>query len=143
MIRYLIDSSALWRILREPGVREGWSEVVTSGAVGSCPAQRAEFLRSARSGEDFLEMTEMFADLYPDVGVPKTLWRWVDSAQHRLASAGLHRGPSVIDLAVAGTAAAHGYVVLHDDADMVTLGRHLEDVRECRVRDLPASPPEG
>ena len=29
-----------------------------------------------------------FRDLYPDVPVPKSVWRWIDSAQHRLVGVG-------------------------------------------------------
>lgn len=134
MIRYLLDSSALWRILRDPSVAATWSEAITAGAVGSCPVQRAEFRRSARSRDEYDEMSEMFADLYPDVGAPKSMWPWVESAQYRLVRAGAHRGPSPVDLAVAGTAAVQGLVVLHDDGDIETMGRYLDDLDERRVR---------
>jgi len=40
VIRYLADSSALWRLLRDPGVRAGWSDVISDHAVGSCQPQR-------------------------------------------------------------------------------------------------------
>jgi predicted nucleic acid-binding protein len=137
VIRYLVDSSALWRILREAPVRDAWSDAVTAGAVGSCAVQRTEFRRSARSLDDYERMTEMFADLYPDVGMPTSLWRWMESSQHRLVRAGVHRGPSPTDLAIAGVAASRRLVVLHDDTDMATMGRHLDDVRERPVRHLP------
>ena len=78
VIRYLIDSSALWRILRDEKVRQGWSDVVTAGAVASCDPQRVEFIRSARDIDEYEEMHEMFTSLYPNVAVPKTAWRWID-----------------------------------------------------------------
>lgn len=34
-------------------------------------------------------------------------------------------------------AACHGLTVLHDDNDFVTAGRHLTDVSERRVSDIP------
>ena len=78
-------------------------------------------------------MDRMFADVYPDVPVPKTVWRWVESAQHRLAGVGAVRALSVVDLLICGTAALSGLVVLHDDADYELAQRHLPDVRSQRI----------
>jgi predicted nucleic acid-binding protein len=78
-------------------------------------------------------MNQMFRDVYPDVPVPKSVWRWLDSAQHQLAGAGAIRALSVVDLLICGTAAARGLVVLHDDADYELAERHLRDVRARRV----------
>jgi hypothetical protein len=63
---WLLDSSALWRVLREAELRAAWTDVVSAGAVGSCHPQRVEFRRSARTIDEFEQMTEMFAALYPD-----------------------------------------------------------------------------
>ncbi|MPY82911.1 MAG: VapC toxin family PIN domain ribonuclease [Actinophytocola sp.] len=137
MIRYLIDSSGLWRVLRDDEVRAAWADVLAGRVVGSCHPQRAEFRRSARDRDEYDDMTEMFAALYPDVPVPKTVWSWVDAAQHRLVRAGVHRAFSLVDLLVCATAAIRGLVVLHDDNDFATAARHLADVAARRVYDLP------
>ena len=78
-------------------------------------------------------MNQMFRNVYPDVPVPKSVWRWIDSAQHRLVGAGAVRALSVVDLLVCGTAAAKGLIVLHDDADYELAARHLPDVNAWRV----------
>ena len=78
-------------------------------------------------------MNQMFRDVYPDVPVAKSVWRWIDSAQHRLALTGAVRALSVVDLLVCGTAAVNGLVVLHDDADYELAARHLPDVDARRV----------
>lgn len=83
-------------------------------------------------------MNQMFRDVYPDVAVPKSIWRWIESAQHRLAGAGAVRALSVVDLLVCGTAAARGLVVLHDDSDYELAARHLPDVTTRKV--LNANP---
>jgi predicted nucleic acid-binding protein len=140
VIRYLIDSSALWRILRGDKVRESWSDVVTAGAVGSCDPQRVEFSRSARNIDEYEDMRDMFASLYPNVAVPKGAWRWIDSAQYRLLRQGAHRALSAVDLLICATAAAHDLVVLHDDADFAIAARWLPDVRDRSIFD---SPPVG
>lgn len=128
-----MDSSAVWRLQRRPDLTEVWESPLVSGAVGSCEPQRAEFRRSARNSDEFDQMNDMFRDVYPDVPVPKSVWQWVDSAQHRLAVAGAVRALSVVDLLICGTAAARGLIVLHDDADYELAQRHLPDVSARRV----------
>ena len=140
MIQYLVDSSALWRVLRETRIRESWAEVIAAGAVGSCPPQRAEFRRSARGIDDYEQMTAMFTDLYPEVSVPKGSWRWIEAAQFRLVRIGAHRALSAVDLLIAATAANHGLTVLHDDNDFATAARHLTDLAQRRVTDVPGRP---
>lgn len=137
VIRFVVDSSALWRIVRERAVRDAWEGAVAVGAVGSCAPQRVEFRRSARNLDEFEQMGAMFDQVYPDLPVPKSVWRWVDTAQYRLLRAGAHRAMSAVDLLVCGVAAGHGCVVLHDDNDVQTAARHLPDVRARRVVDVP------
>jgi predicted nucleic acid-binding protein len=133
LISFLVDSSAVWRLQREPELTEAWNSTLVSGAVGSCEPLRAEFRRSSRNAGEFDEMNRMFRDVYPDVPVPKSVWGWIDSAQHRLAAAGAARALSVVDLLICATAAAKGLVVLHDDADYELAQRHLPDVSARRV----------
>ena len=133
MIYFLVDSSAVWRLQRQPDLTEAWNSSVLSGAVGSCEPQRSEFRRSARNVNEFDQMNQMFRDVYPDVPVPKSVWRWIDSAQHRLAGAGAVRALSVVDLLICATAAARGLVIVHDDADYEIAERHLPDVRARRI----------
>jgi predicted nucleic acid-binding protein len=137
VIRYLLDSSALWRILRDSELRSAWAEVVSAGAVGSCHPQRVEFRRSARSVDEYEQMSGMFDVLYPDAAVPKGAWRWIDSAQYRLLRSGAHRALSAVDLLVCATAAQHDLIVLHDDKDFAAAARFLPDVRERTVFDVP------
>lgn len=137
MIRFLIDSSAQWRVLREAEMRAAWADVVSAGTVGSCHPQRIEFRRSARTIDEYDQMTEMFAALYPDVPVPKGAWRWMESAQYRLLRNGAHRALSAVDLLICAVAAQHDLVVLHDDNDFATAGRYLPDLRERSIRDTP------
>ncbi|HET9899444.1 MAG TPA: PIN domain-containing protein [Streptosporangiaceae bacterium] len=137
MIRYLLDCSALWRILRDAELRSAWADVVSAGAAGSCHPQRTEFRRSARTIDEYEQMTEMFAALYADIPVPKTAWRWIESAQYRLLRNGAHRALSATDLLICATAAQHDLVVLHDDNDFATAARYLPDLRERNIRDVP------
>lgn len=67
MIHHLLDSSGLWRLLREEKLSAAWLETTTLRAIGSCAAQRAEFRRSARNAAEYEAMGEMFTDLYPEM----------------------------------------------------------------------------
>lgn len=137
MIRYLLDSSALWRILRDTALRASWAEFVSLGVIGSCHPQRVEFRRSARTIDEYEQMSEMFDALYPDTAIPKGAWRWIESAQYRLLRHGAHRALSAVDLLICATAAHHNLVVLHDDSDFATTARYLTDVRERSVHQTP------
>lgn len=137
MIHYLVDSSALWRILREPAIGAGWSGVVADHGIGSCQPQRAEFRRSARNAIEYEQMSSMFTELYPDVPLPKNAWQLVESAQYRLVNAGAHRALSCVDLLICAVAAQRGLVILHDDNDFATAAKHLTDLSERRVQQLP------
>lgn len=137
MIHYLLDSSALWRLLREEHLRDAWLETTTLRAVGSCAPQRAEFRRSARNTAEYEAMGQMFTDLYPDAPLPKRLWDWVEAAQYSLAENGAVGAASPLDLMICATAAHHGLIVLHDDNDFATMARFLPDVSERSVRSVP------
>jgi predicted nucleic acid-binding protein len=143
VIRYLVDSSALWRILRDASLREAWAEVISLGVVGSCHPQRVEFRRSARTLEEYEQMSGMFDALYPDAAVPKNEWRWIESAQYRLLRHGAHRALSAVDLLICATAAHHDLAVLHDDQDFAAAARYLPDLRERVIHDLPQAEQDG
>ena len=132
---YLLDTSALVRLLRDPKLQEAWYDPIDAEAIGSCYPQRTEFLYSARNAVEYDEIAEMFSDLYPDVAVPKTAGRWVSSVQYQMSRAGQHRSASAVDLIIAATAAYHGLTVLHDDADYRTVARHASDLDEHNIHD--------
>ncbi|MFE2584730.1 PIN domain-containing protein [Streptomyces sp. NPDC059378] len=133
---YLLDTSGLVRLLRNPKLQAAWYDAIDAGVVASCYAQRAEFLYSARNSREYDEIAEMFDDLYPDVAVPKNAGRWISAVQHRMARAGEHRSASAVDLVIAATAAHHGLAVLHDDADYRAIARHASDLLEHNVHDV-------
>ena len=133
---YLLDTSGLVRLLREPKLQEAWYDAVDAEAIGSCYPQRTEFLYTARDRSEYDEIAEMFGDLYPDVAVPKNAGRWIASVQHHMAMAGQHRSASAVDLMIAATAAHHGLTVLHDDADYRTVAQHAPDLSEHNIRDV-------
>lgn len=137
IVRYLIDSSALWRMLRSASLHELWRPVVLEGDVRSCYPQRVEFLRSARNSEEFDQYMDMFESLYDEVAVPKHAGRWITALQRRAAEQGTHRALSAVDLQVCATAAHHGLTVLHDDRDYATAASVAADLVARNVHDGP------
>jgi predicted nucleic acid-binding protein len=133
---YLLDTSGLVRLLRDPKLQSAWYDAIDARAVASCYPQRAEFLYSARNRHEYDEIAEMFTDLYPDAAVPKNAGRWISAVQHRMAQAGEHRSASAVDLIIAATAAHHGLAVLHDDADYRAIARHASDLSEHNIHDV-------
>ncbi|BCL21847.1 PIN domain-containing protein [Streptomyces tuirus] len=133
---YLLDTSGLVRLLRDPELQTAWYDAIDAGAIASCYVQRAEFLYRARNAREYDEIAEMFTDLYPDAAVPKNAGRWISAVQHRMARAGEHRSASAVDLVIAATAAHHGLAVLHDDADYRAMARHAPDLLEHNVHDI-------
>ncbi|MFB8777491.1 PIN domain-containing protein [Streptomyces broussonetiae] len=133
---YLLDTSGLMRLLRDPKLQSAWYDAIDAGAIASCYVQRVEFLHSARNGREYDEIMEMLADLYSDVSVPKNAGRWIGAVQHRMARAGEHRSASAVDLVIAATAAHHGLTVLHDDADYRAVARHASDLTEHDVHEV-------
>jgi predicted nucleic acid-binding protein len=134
---YLLDTSALVRLLRDRKLQEAWYDAIDAEAIGTCYPQRAEFLYSARDATEYDEVTEMFTDLYPDRAVPKNAGRWIAAVQYQMARASHHRSASAVDLIIAATAAHHGLTVLHDDADYRTVARHAPDLAEHNIHDIP------
>ncbi|MEU2181652.1 PIN domain-containing protein [Streptomyces thermolilacinus] len=135
MRRYLVDSTALRRLPRDPALAEAWAHETDEGSLGSCHPQRTEFRRSARNLDQYDAMTDTFGHLYPDVPVPKGAWPWVEAAQYRLARRGRDQSLSMVDRLVCATAAHHGLVVLHDDKDFAAAAG--TDLAERSLYDVP------
>ncbi|MFF3222771.1 PIN domain-containing protein [Nocardia suismassiliense] len=132
---YLLDTSGLVRLLADPAIQAAWEQAIVAQTVGSCYVQRSEFLYSARDAQEFDELNEMFASIYPDVSVPKQAGAWVNAVQHRMSRVGQHRSASAVDLIIAATAAHHGLTVLHDDNDFRTVAKHATDLTEHNIRN--------
>ena len=50
---YLLDTSGLIRLLRDPDLQEAWYDAVDAEAIGSCYPQRTEFLYSAENRSEY------------------------------------------------------------------------------------------
>ncbi len=120
---YLIDTSALVRILTVKTVRERWAEHLTEGVVGLCELTELEFQYSARSLLDRLAKEELLAELFTWTLIPDGTYARAREVQRSLTEKGEHRSAGAVDLLVAATAELSGLTVLHYDGDFETIAR--------------------
>jgi hypothetical protein len=130
-VKYLIDTSALVRILRRQ-VDQSWHEQVAHGVVAICDPVLTEALTIARATEYERVRTDLLA-AYPWVPVPDRAWETVRSVQARLAAKSQHNGLSVADHLVVATALHHKLTILHEDADFATAAAVVSDIQEQRI----------
>jgi predicted nucleic acid-binding protein len=119
---YLIDTSALFRILQKP-VRAHWMDQLTAGVIVVCPAVELEFLYSARSLADRLEKRQLLRQLFGWVPMPDRAFERAEELQQQLTESGQHRSAGAVDLLIAATAEREGLIVLHDDRDYEAVSR--------------------
>ncbi len=137
MTGYLVDSSAMWRMVRGGIVADKWREAIADGLLWSCYPQRAEFLRSARNLNDFSALCQMFDQSTRDTAVPKSAGSWIGGFQYRAAQSGCVNCFSAVDLQICATAGYHDLIIVHDDKDFVTATRFATELREINVHDGP------
>lgn len=130
-MKYLIDTSALVRILRRQ-VDQSWHEQVTHGMVAICDPVLTEALTIARATE-YERIRADLLEAYPWVPVPDRAWETVHSVQARLATKSQHNGLSVADHLVVATALHHHLTILHEDADFGTAAAIVSDIQEQRI----------
>ncbi|MEU6373545.1 PIN domain-containing protein [Streptomyces sp. NPDC046909] len=109
--RYLIDTSALARLLRGDAEQCGWDQVAAAALIATCPITELEFFCRARSPADRAQGIEDMRLLSGRVPVDDRAWQ----VQELLTQRGQHR--SALDLAVAATAELKGLTLLHRDRD--------------------------
>ncbi|MFE9438219.1 PIN domain-containing protein [Streptomyces sp. NPDC006602] len=134
MITYLLDTSALWHLFRTPGALRPWEGHIAAGVFHVCEPTRTEFLHSATGPAHRDDMAAELDALCHLASVPKSGWRWVDTAQYKLTQHGQHRAAGAIDLLVCATAVHHGHTVLHVDNDFVAVADVVKEVQQRDVR---------
>ncbi|WP_405133523.1 PIN domain nuclease [Nocardia sp. NBC_01388] len=123
MIEYLIDTSAIARLLTNSSVRKAWQEPITAGVVAVCDVVELEFLFSATSLADRLRKKELLTELFGWVVVPDDAWVRTHRIQQSLTERGQHRSAGVVDLLVAVTAEVNSLTILHYDHDFETVAK--------------------
>jgi predicted nucleic acid-binding protein len=116
-VRFLLDTSALVRLLRNPTVQAGWEQQISAGLVAVCPIVELELLYSARSAAHRDEMVDLLASAFAWVPMPERVFTHAADLQAALTMRALHRCASAVDLLVAATAGLHALTLVHYDRD--------------------------
>ncbi|MFI6939575.1 PIN domain nuclease [Streptomyces sp. NPDC050418] len=117
---YLIDTSALVRVLRPPA-RETWEKPLEEGIIARCPITELEFLYSAKNAEDRAELVADLDDLFGWTPVDDRAFSRAWDVQREMTGQGKHRSAGAVDLVLAATAELQGLTVLHYDRDFETI----------------------
>ena len=115
--QFLIDTSALARMMRPGGVSLGWDQAVAAGLVAVCPITELEFFYSARSAADRASGVEDMRAAFSWVPVHDRAFARAWDVQGDLTAKGQHRAAGPVDLVVAATAELSGLTLLHHDHD--------------------------
>jgi predicted nucleic acid-binding protein len=122
LAHFLIDTSALVRLLRGEHTRGAWEQQVTAGLVAVCPVVELEFLYAARAKADRDELVELLRTAFGRVAMPDRVFDRASQIQAALTVRGMHRSAGAVDLLIAATAEEHGLVLLHYDRDSEQVG---------------------
>jgi predicted nucleic acid-binding protein len=121
--QFLIDTSALARLMRPGAESYGWDQAAAAGLLAVCPITELEFCYSARSMADRERVVEDMQSLFGWVPVHDRAFARAWEVQRGLTSRGEHRNAGPVDLVVAATAELHGLTLLHHDRDFDTIAR--------------------
>jgi predicted nucleic acid-binding protein len=115
--RFLVDTSALVRLLRNRDVRDRWQPQITAGVMGVCPITELELLYSARSKAEREEWLELLNAAFTWIAVPDRVFSRATEVQAAMTARGTHRSAGAVDLLLAATAELSGLTLVHYDHD--------------------------
>ena len=118
---FLIDTSALARLMRPGAESYGWDQAVAAGLIAVCPITELEFFYSARSAKDREETIRDLREAFGWVPLHDRAYARAWEVQGELTARGQHRAEGPVDLVVAATAELFGLTLLHHDRDFVTI----------------------
>lgn len=121
--QFLIDTSALARLMRPGAVSYGWDQAVAAGLIAVCPITELEFFYSARSAADRERGIQDLRSLFGWVPVHDRAYTRAWEVQGELTSKSQHRSAGPVDLVVAATAELSGLTLLHCDRDFDTIAK--------------------
>ncbi|HZM84676.1 MAG TPA: PIN domain-containing protein [Candidatus Limnocylindrales bacterium] len=130
-MKYLVDTSALVRILRRQ-VDDHWHDQVTRGLVAICDPVLVETLTIA-DAKAYTRIEDALREAYPWVPVPDDAWDIVTSVRRELATKSVHQGLSVADHLVVATAIRLKLTVLHEDTDFETAAKMIPQLKQQRI----------
>ncbi len=119
--RYLIDKSALARMIHEP-VRRRLAPIIEVGEAATCAIIDLEVLFSARNHDEYLKARRRRSLAYHRVPLREDIFERAIDIQSELARTGHHRIP-IPDLIIAAAAESASLTVLHYDSDFDKISR--------------------
>jgi hypothetical protein len=122
LAHYLVDTSALVRLLRSEQVRARWEQQITAGLVAVCPIVELELLYTARSKADRDELGELLRAAFGWVAMPERVFDRASEIQAAMTGRGTHRSAGAVDLLIAAAAELHALVLLHYNRDFELVG---------------------
>lgn len=114
---FLVDTSALIRLLRNEDVQARWRGQLAAGVVHICPVTELEFLYTAQSAARRAQLLEQIDAAFVWIDMPAEVFHRAAQVQAGLTQRGLHRSAGPVDLLVAAAAELHGLTMLHYDRD--------------------------
>ena len=121
--QFLIDTSALARLMRPGAEAFGWDQAAAAGLIAICPITELEFFYSARSPADHEQGIADMRSLLGWVQVHDRAFARAWEVQGELTSRGQHRSAGPVDLVLAATAELQGLALLHHDRDFDIIAR--------------------
>ena len=121
--QFLIDTSALARLMRPGAESFGWDQAAAAGLIAICPITELEFFYSARSLADRERGLSDLRSLFGRVPVHDRAFARAWEVQGELTGRGQHRSAGPVDLVVAATAELHGLTLLNHDRDFDVIAR--------------------
>jgi len=121
--QFLIDTSALTRLMRLGAESFGWDQAAATGLIAMCPITELEFFYGARSPADRQQGISDTRSVFGWVPVHDRAFARAWDVQGELTSRGEHRSAGPVDLVVAATAELHGLTLLHRDRDFDVIAR--------------------
>ncbi|MEU0278413.1 PIN domain nuclease [Streptomyces sp. NPDC006195] len=115
--QFLIDTSALARLLHGDAEQYGWDRAAAAGLIATCPIPELEFFYSARSATDRERAIEDMRMLFGWVPVDDRAYDRAWQVQELLTKRGQHPSAGAVDLVVAAAAELQGLTLLHRDHD--------------------------
>lgn len=120
---FLVDTSAIARLLRDIDLRLRWSRRLSMGLMSYCDITLLEIGQSSRSVTTHEDLVKEMDELFLWVPMPDRVFHRALHVQDKLVDIGHHRGPGAADLLLAATAEAHSLTLLHYDAGFETIAK--------------------
>ena len=98
--RFLVDTSALVRLLRNRDVRSRWQPQITAGVMGICPITELEFLYGARSKTEREEWLELLNSAFTWVAHPDRVFPRAAEVQAVMTARGTQRSAGAVAVQV-------------------------------------------